>query len=193
MTRRSYTSELRSRQAAETRERILDAATQLLGEGAHRLTIPNVARGAGVAVPTVYRHFPTKEDLEDGIGQHVRKARVGKEFHGLEGLLRVTRENWDGAADLPNGTLAVLLATNVRDIGRSQEHRRSYLETHLGPDLDGLLLEDREHFLDVVQSIASGPAAVAFLRACGSAERAHDAASWMLRTLHETLKARANG
>lgn len=57
---------LREAQARATQDRILDALADLLVE-AHPATIsvPEVAKRAGVGVATVYRHFPKKADLFD--------------------------------------------------------------------------------------------------------------------------------
>ena len=60
---RAYQSELRAEQAEETRRRILDAALRVMSTGLASLSVPAVAREAGVSVPTVYRHFGTKADL----------------------------------------------------------------------------------------------------------------------------------
>lgn len=60
---RSYRSELREEQAAATRARILDATGRVMARGLADVTVPAVAREAGVSVPTVYRHFATKRDL----------------------------------------------------------------------------------------------------------------------------------
>ena len=57
---RTYRSELRAQQADETRARILDATVRVMARGLASLSIPAVAREAGVSVPTVYRHFATK-------------------------------------------------------------------------------------------------------------------------------------
>ena len=62
--KRSYHSPLRDEQRSETRERILDACSDLVAAG-KELTFAAVARAAGVQERTVYRHFATKEDLED--------------------------------------------------------------------------------------------------------------------------------
>jgi AcrR family transcriptional regulator len=67
---REYRSELRDQQAEETRSRILDAAMRVTADGFASVSIPNVAREAGVSVPTVYRHFKTKQDLLDGLYPH---------------------------------------------------------------------------------------------------------------------------
>lgn len=56
----------RSRQAAaeETRRRIVRATAELHAEhGALGTTHEMIARGAGVSLPTVYKYFPTRNDL----------------------------------------------------------------------------------------------------------------------------------
>ena len=67
---REYRSDLRQQQAEDTRSRILDAAGRVMADGFASVSIPNVAREAGVSVPTVYRHFKTKQDLLDAIYPH---------------------------------------------------------------------------------------------------------------------------
>ena len=55
---------LRQRQRAETRQRIQRQAIRLFAEqGYDATTVNEVAAAAGVAAMTVYRNFPTKEDL----------------------------------------------------------------------------------------------------------------------------------
>jgi AcrR family transcriptional regulator len=57
------TERTRSRLAA-TRERIVAAALAQVADGGYRSApVERVARRAGVAVGTVYRHFPSKSDL----------------------------------------------------------------------------------------------------------------------------------
>ena len=68
---REYRSELRERQAEDTRSRILDAALRVMADGFASVSIPNVAREAGVSVPTIYRHFNTKQDLLDALYPHL--------------------------------------------------------------------------------------------------------------------------
>jgi len=68
---RSYESPLRQEQAAATRARILDALVRTMGRGIADLSIPAVAREAGVSVPTVYRHFRSKADLLADLAPHL--------------------------------------------------------------------------------------------------------------------------
>ena len=64
---RSYDNSLRTEQAAATRERVVDAAVEVLSQGADKLSIPAVAAEASESVPTVYRHFPSKTALVDAV------------------------------------------------------------------------------------------------------------------------------
>src|SRR6266566_9846399 len=70
---RAYRSELRAQQAEETRTRILDATVRVMARGLAVLSIPDVAREAGVSIPTVYRHFRTKPDLLRAVYPHVAR------------------------------------------------------------------------------------------------------------------------
>jgi AcrR family transcriptional regulator len=76
---RAYRSDLRARQAEETRAGILDAAIRVMAaDGATSLSVPAVARDAGVSVPTVYRHFGTKKALVNAIYPHLAsRAGIG--------------------------------------------------------------------------------------------------------------------
>lgn len=52
----------------DLRERILDAAAQVLGEGGPRpRLITTIAERAQVSRPTLYRHFPARQDLYDSL------------------------------------------------------------------------------------------------------------------------------
>ncbi len=58
------TTSLRDQQGALARERILRAVAELLErDDADELTVPQVAEVSGVSLRTVYRYFPTREEL----------------------------------------------------------------------------------------------------------------------------------
>ena len=58
------TTERTEARRAKTRERIIAAALELIAEGGYvNAPVAAVADRAGVAVGTVYRHFPSKSDL----------------------------------------------------------------------------------------------------------------------------------
>ena len=72
--KRSYQSGLREKQRVQTRNAIVDAFCAMLTEkGPEACTIPEIAKRAGVALRTVYHHFPTREDLLEGLAQAVRE------------------------------------------------------------------------------------------------------------------------
>ena len=49
--------------ARDNRERILAAANEVFGAGGETASTEEVAKRAGVGIATVFRHFPTKQDL----------------------------------------------------------------------------------------------------------------------------------
>jgi AcrR family transcriptional regulator len=84
-----YDSPLRREQAEQTRSRIVAAALDLLVGGVEGLTMQEVAKAAGVALRTVFRHFPTRDDLLDAIWKALQ-VRMG-ETPDLETLDELTR------------------------------------------------------------------------------------------------------
>lgn len=75
--------------AARNRERVLVAAADVYAERGQAFTMDEVASRAGVGIGTVYRRFPTKDDLLDAIARP-----------GLERMLDLAR---DVAARAPAG------------------------------------------------------------------------------------------
>jgi AcrR family transcriptional regulator len=52
------------------RELLLEAATQIFSAGGPQASLEAVARQAGVGIGTLYRHFPTREALFEGVYRH---------------------------------------------------------------------------------------------------------------------------
>lgn len=84
--RRSYDATLRRRQAAATRERILDAGCALLHGSSIRdwraLTLRAVAERAAVSERTVYRHFASERHLRDAVMRHLEQ-QAGIDLAGM--------------------------------------------------------------------------------------------------------------
>src|SRR3954454_23038484 len=72
-----YNSPLREAQTAATRTKILEAMATLIEAGAEP-TYSAVAVEAGVQERTVYRHFPSKDDLYEAFWWQVLDSRLGK-------------------------------------------------------------------------------------------------------------------
>jgi AcrR family transcriptional regulator len=67
---RTYESPSRKAHAEATRQRILRALIDLLVEdGPATISIPQIAKRAGVSVRIVYHYFPTKEALFDSLNE----------------------------------------------------------------------------------------------------------------------------
>ena len=81
--KRRYVSKVRSRRADATRDRVLDAAKKLfMRHGIDGTTIAEIAKKAGVAVPTVYALYKSKEGMLRALmqsalfGPRFQKARA---------------------------------------------------------------------------------------------------------------------
>lgn len=117
---REYRSELRTQQAAETRKRILDATVRVSATGIASLSIPAVAREAGVSVPTIYRHFATKRDMLAAVYPHVvreagfDKLVIPRSMDELRDGLRSYFERTDSLGDLARLAMASPASEEVR-------------------------------------------------------------------------------
>lgn len=70
---RAYVSPLRDEQLEATRLRIVEAVARVLARGVVELSVPAVAKEAGVSVATVYRHFSNKAELVRGLAAHASR------------------------------------------------------------------------------------------------------------------------
>jgi AcrR family transcriptional regulator len=70
--------------ARRNREAVLGAARRLFSKRGLDAQMPDIAQAAGVGVGTVYRHFPTKEDLIEALAAHrfERLAEAAREALG---------------------------------------------------------------------------------------------------------------
>ncbi len=117
---RTYRSDLRVQQADATRARILDATVRVMARGIAGLSIPEVAREGGVSVPTVYRHFGSKEELLAAVYPHVAR-RVGLDkvpdpltLDDLREGVRAVFAKVDAYSDLERAATASPAADSVR-------------------------------------------------------------------------------
>ncbi len=117
---RAYRSELREAQAEETRARILDATMRVMATGVAGLSVPAVAREAGVSVPTVYRHFRTKRELLAAVYPHAAR-RSGldtiadpRSLDELRPIIRAVVDRLDTLDDLSRAAMASPGASEVR-------------------------------------------------------------------------------
>lgn len=75
MTNESPRGSVRAEHAERTRARILDAVVALVGErGDCDFTMPDVAKGSGVSLRTLYRYFPARQQLVDAVATVIDQA-----------------------------------------------------------------------------------------------------------------------
>jgi AcrR family transcriptional regulator len=183
---RPYRSELRAEQAEETRGRILDAAGRVMATGVARLSVPAVAREAGVSVPTVYRHFGTKAELLAELYPHAARRA------GLDGIpdpstvgdvrsaVRALFERLDALDDVSRAAFASPIADQVRHATMpSRFERIRALGKSLEPPLAKADLDRITRILVILISSSSLRTWRDHLGA--SPEQAADDIDWILR------------
>jgi AcrR family transcriptional regulator len=118
---RRYRKRRRAEQEAETRERIA-AATARLHEavGPARTTVSAVAREAGVQRATVYRHFPTEEDLFAACTAHYWARHPQPDLEAWAEIRDPAERLRQGLGEIYAfyGEVEPMLASTGRDIGR---------------------------------------------------------------------------
>lgn len=72
MKTRSYNIETRRKQQAVLKESIVAATAELhAAKGVIATSYPDIAKRAGVTLPTVHSHFPTQHELLEGCTSHI--------------------------------------------------------------------------------------------------------------------------
>lgn len=137
MKKRSYTSEMRDSQAAQTRAQILKAAKKLFqAEGFDRVTISKLAKAAEVSMPTIYALFKSKrgvlqslidEALPQGqfaslVENSMQEKSPTKCLHLTAQLARQMYDAERGLMDILRG--ASVVAPEFKELEREREMRR---------------------------------------------------------------------
>ena len=93
---------------------------RVMATGVAGLSVPAVAREAGVSVPTIYRHFRTKRDLLSAMYPHVAR-RLGldaipdpRSLEELRPVVRAIVDRLDALDDLSRAAMASPGASRVR-------------------------------------------------------------------------------
>jgi len=186
--RRRYRQDARARSAEATRRRILAATEALLREGAtDAIPIAAVAHAAGTTVPTILRHFATKDALISAAltaavtRVRAERPRVSPGDH--LGAARALAEEYERHAPLLRAADAALPSAR-RDSEAAHRLHRDWLARTFAPGLSPLA--PVVHRRRLAQLVAvSGPAAWRTLREVehlGSAQ-AQAALAELLRAL----------
>jgi AcrR family transcriptional regulator len=130
-TKGSYVSPLRAAQAAATRQQILDALGVLIERG-EEPTFASIAREAGVQERTVYRHFPSKDELYEAFWWSVLDARLGRTGYdaaSADDLQRDVDATFHGFEQHANLVIEMLHSKHGLEIRlRTNDRRRAMFE-----------------------------------------------------------------
>jgi AcrR family transcriptional regulator len=183
---------LRERQAAVVRDEILDAlARRLDREDPEDIAMPRVAADAGISLRTLYRYFPTREDMFEAVGDHV-VARLGlpREIGGADDIVRVFSESARLGAQSPE-LVRAMLWTRLGRRARSS-HRRRRVES-----ITAALAEVTSHLPPAgarrregaIVYLCSLPAWITVSEECElGAEDARQGIAWAIETLVGALQ-----
>jgi AcrR family transcriptional regulator len=157
--RRAYDSPVRRQQAADTRERILAAASELV-HGFTRwdwreLTVRAVATRAGVNERTVYRHFSNERELHEAVMRRLQEE-AGDPLDGLT-LERFPTVVADLFAYLSSFAITPRTTTDPTFVAVDQRRRRA-LVAAVEPSTEGWSETEREMaaaLLDALWSVSA--------------------------------------
>jgi AcrR family transcriptional regulator len=157
--RRRYDSAIRRQRAAETRERIVGAAFELLQESSIRdwgaVTIRAVAERAVVNERTVYRHFPNERALRDAVMQRFEsEAGIDIDHLTLAEVADVAARAIGVIASHPASPRTPLDAT----LRATDQRRRNALRAAVGTEAPRWSEPDRDAaaaVLDVLWGVAA--------------------------------------
>jgi AcrR family transcriptional regulator len=199
MTRRAMRSEpaitLREQHAELTRELILRALAELLqNERAGEFSMADVARNAGVSLRTVYRHFPTREELLAAATDWIDARIFGdvpfdETVEDLPKLFRYACEQWK---EHPRLARAMALS-QAGQSGRADRRVERLARIHgaLAEVTNELPHEEKRKAVAVLAYLENVLAWVTMRDATGlESGEVEEAVEWAMRTLIEDLRRR---
>ncbi len=191
--RRVYRSELRAAHATSTRQRILEAVSTLVKTNDGRLSIASIARTAGVSLPTVHRHFPTKRELFEAYRLTVERALTGTAkpaalpttMAGMAPTVRAFFRRF-GDPDDPIGHTKRLHNAMEWELSRevTVPRRMAWIDHVMTTQFPGLSRADRERMSDLFVVVVSASMAEALRGYLNrSPDEMADRAIWALNAL----------
>jgi AcrR family transcriptional regulator len=188
---RVYRSPLRDERAVQTRTRILDGLVQVMAKnGIAELSIPLVAREAGVSIPSVYRYFPTKKHLITALDEyaHQKGSFTLDDFGPMdtpEDLARIVPLTFKRREAIES-TLSAAMNSRLGYTIRQQEfaERAKHFSEALRSVSKNLKRDERQWLTDVVFVLSSYACVRAFRDYLGlNSEEAGRRVAWAIRVL----------
>src|SRR2546423_1156751 len=190
--RRTYKSPLRDDQTDATRRKILNGLVRTMARGVPGLSVPAVAKEAGVSVPTVYRHFPPKAKPVDALAPYLMEKTRLMEVPAVESndLGALARELYrrNEAVDIETrAAMASQLGQHVRR--QTMPQRWSLVRKTIAervPSLSGVELDRLSRLCLILMSSATMRAYKDYL-GMNATDAAEDVA-WTLDILQRALR-----
>lgn len=178
----------------ETRVAIFQAtAEQLADLGATEFNIPRLAEAAGISIRTVYRYFPTKDDLLEAFAVWL-DAQVGsvEPPADIESLLAAPEEvfpAFDEREALIRSQWVTVHGRTVREAGR--KHRLVAYQKAMAEVTPNLPADEARRYLALIAYLFSSRTWQTLKDEWGmSGEESGKATSWALRVLVEDVRRR---
>jgi len=191
-----YRSGLRQAQTGLTRERIQQAVAGILDAGGapESITFKAVAQRAQVTEMTVYRHFPTRHDLLQGLWEHLNRQMgpaIGMPT-GAEELRNQHRALFSGFDRIPSQIIASISTPQGREMRAALNRKRRKAFTAIVDDVaDGLGQAEKIRAAAVLQLLHSAYAWASMREQWGlTGKEAGEATLWAIDTLLTDLKSR---
>lgn len=185
---------LRQRHADLTRELILRTVAEMLEEGtASDLSVPEVARRSGVSLRTVYRHFPTREELlaaaGEWIGVNILRAEIPEVIAEVPQVYAENAALWDEHPNLVEAMALTRGANSARSIRRQE--RLEKLREALREVTDGLPEAEARQAFAVFAYLNNMLAWVTMREDAGlDGKQVGAAVAWAMRVLIDDLRRR---
>jgi AcrR family transcriptional regulator len=185
---------LREQHALATRERILGAVADLLEEGnSEELTVPAVADASGVSLRTVYRYYPTREELLEAagrwIGDELLKHPYPRNLDEVADLYQKGTQDFDERPGLVRALALSQLGQNVR--GYRRRERLEAIRRSLRAELTELSESELQQAEAVLAYLHNMLAYTTLREENGlSGAEIGEAIGWAIRTLVADLRER---
>lgn len=191
--KKEYRSSLRQEQMRRTREQILDALVRTIGQGVAGLSIPAVAREAGVSIPTIYRHFHNKQELVAALGGYLMQKMGMASMQPprtLDDLLAISRYGFVKAENMDEAIKIVAVSELGSEMRKdAMPLRIKMLENALADELAPLNEQDRVRLRNMILVLTSSAMIRAFKEYLDlSGENAADNVEWAIRLLIRAAK-----
>ena len=186
--RKTSPSRLRQEHMEHTRDLIMEGLIRTMANGAVTWSIPEVAREAGVSVPTIYRYFRNKQELVEGLSAYVvRKAGLATMLppRNPQELVAMVREMYrrsEGMSDAMKMASVSELAQEIRK--ETIPLRLKMIEVALAPVLPTFTEQERVYLVRMILLLTSSALIRAFDQYLDlSGDEAADTISWAIFAL----------